>query len=277
MELQQRIEHLFIEQRKDWGQLNLAIEQLSKIKTKEFSWGDNNNVVTQFIPHINSSLPKENVFSEKCSLCEANRPKEQKGIEFTNKYIILINPFPILNNHITITLHTHVLQRIRKKIGDMLTLAEELPDYVITYDGPINGVTATNEHFNFQAGLKNEILLQGDNELRTCLVIESESISEAEESFEDVYYYLTRRQQEAQEPMMNIIAFVEEGKYVIHIFPRKEASSSQYYQTGRDKLIITPTAVDMSGLITITRQDDFDKIKKEDIEDIYSQLSMSVI
>lgn len=277
MELQQRIERLFIEQRRDWIQLNLAIEQLREIKTKEFSWGDNNNVVIQFIPHINLSLSKENAFPETCSLCEINRPKEQKGIEFTNKYIILINPFPTLNNHITITLHSHVLQRIRKKIGDMLILAEELPDYVITYDGPNSGFTTTNEHFNFQAGLKSDILIQGDNELRTCLVIESESISEAEESFEDVYYYLTSRQPDKQEPMMNIIAFVEEDKFVIHIFPRKAASSSQNYQIGRDKLIITPTAVDMSGLITMSQQEDFDKIKKEDIEDIYSQLSMSVI
>lgn len=277
MELQKRIDQLLSEQRVEWLHLDSAMKQSSNNKVKQFDWGDNNNVTIKYNPNIPTYLTEKDIIDASCVLCEGNRPKGQKGLEFTNKYIILPNQYPIIENHLIIALHSHVLQRIRKKIGDMLTLAQELPNYIITYDGASSYPTTKAEHFHFQAGLKTETLLQGDNELRTCLVIESESISEAEENFEDVYYYLNSRQPDLQEPVMNIIAFIEDNKYIIHIFPRKIASNTQFNMGAKGNIISTPTAIEMAGLITLSNQEDYDKIKKEDIEDIYYQVSMSII
>lgn len=274
MELQDKIEQLIGEQKREWPLLDLAIEQLSNIRTKEFSWGESNNVIIQFNLNLTSSDLYTN--SNECYLCEDNRPKMQRGIQFADKYIILVNPYPILGNHLTIALHSHVLQRIRKKIGDMLKLAKELPDYIVCYDGPSSGASTSN-HFHFQAGLKTDILMQGDNELRTCLTIESESKEEVEESFEDVFYYLNSIQPNEVEPMMNIIAFVDCGKYVLNIYPRKKFQPSRYNEIGKRNLLINPGAIDMAGNIIISREEDFDKIKKEDVEDIYTQVSMSII
>ena len=211
-----------------------------------------------------------------CFLCEKNRPDVQKGIEFLDKYIILANPFPILDNHLTIALHSHVPQRIRKKIGDILSLAEQLPDYIIFYNGPKCGASAP-DHFHMQAGLKSDILMQGYNELRACLIIEGDTKEDVESDFEDVYHYLSKRQPDEDEPMMNIIAFVDQGKYVLHIFPRKAHRPGQYHDSGKRQLMISPGAIDMAGLIITVREEDFNKIRKEDIEDIYSQVSMSII
>lgn len=192
------------------------------------------------------------------------------------KYIILCNPFPILRNHITIPLHSHVPQRIRKKTEDMLTLAEQLPDYLIFYNGPKCGASAP-DHFHLQAGLKVPLLMQGDNELRSCLQIESEKRSEAQELFEDVYQYLHQLQPEEAEPMMNVIAFTEDNKYKLHVFPRKAHRPGHYYEKGKKQLLISPGALDMAGLVICVREEDFEKISKQDIEDIYSQVSMPVI
>ena len=94
----------------------------------------------------------------------------------------------------------------------MLALAEQLPDYVVFYNGPACGASAP-DHYHLQAVLKMTELLQGDHELRSCMMIESESRSEAEELFEDVYSYLRQRQPDREEPMINLIAFISGDRY----------------------------------------------------------------
>ncbi len=280
MNLQKEIETLLESQRTDWDQLEAAINKLDHVKTKNFNWGTHIQVKIQYNPtriiSASSKIDKKTIEKRPCFLCEENRPAIQKGISFLEKYIILINPYPILHNHITISLHSHVPQRIRKKIGDMLTLAEKLPDYVVFYNGPKCGASAP-DHFHLQAGLKIPVLMAGENELRSCLVIESESKKEVEDRFEDVYKYLQSKQPEEDEPMMNLIAFTENKNYVLHIFPRKAHRSKQYFEEGKRKLLISPGALDMAGLIIAPRPEDFEKIEKEDLEDIFSQVSMPVI
>lgn len=280
MQLQQKIEHLFIQQQKEWEQLKVATEQLNFIKEKEFSWGSELKVKVRLSPariiSVSAKVDEESIKNRPCFLCEENRPKVQKGIPFLDKYIILPNPYPILRNHLTIPLHSHVPQLIRKKLGDMLTFAEMLPDYVIFYNGPKCGASAP-DHFHLQAGLKLPIIMTGENELRSCLIIESSSKQEMQDRFEDVYQYLHSRQPDETEPMLNLIAFVENNHYTLHIFPRKAHRPRQFFEEGSRQLLVSPGALDMAGLIITAREEDFNKIKKEDVEDIYSQVSMSII
>lgn len=280
MQLQQEIDQLFIEQQRDWEQLRIAIEQLDHVKVKEFNWGSELKVNAQFNPariqSVSAKVDKGSIEKRPCFLCGENRPKAQSGISFLDKYIILVNPFPILQKHLTIALHSHVPQRIRRKTGDMLTLAELLPEHIVFYNGPKCGASAP-DHFHLQAGLKSPLLMVGENELRSCLVIESSSKQEVEDRFEDVYQYLHSRQPDEEEPLLNLIAFVENNNYVMHIFPRKAHRPKQFYEEGKRQLLVSPGAIDMAGLIITVREEDFNKIRKEDIEDIYSQVSMSII
>ncbi|HBX46913.1 DUF4922 domain-containing protein [Limibacterium fermenti] len=279
MDFQEHINQLFIAQKKEWKQLRTGLEQLDNNKIKEFAWGDV-SVTVQFNPsRIRSAAAKvdtENIEKRPCFLCAENRPKEQRGIPFLDKYIVLCNPYPILRNHLTIPLHSHVPQRIRKKIGDMLTLSELLPDYIVFYNGPKCGASAP-DHFHLQAGLKEPVLIQGDNELRSCLTIETENKKEAEDRFEDVYQYLHTRQPDEEEPMMNIIAYRERNRYILNIYPRRAHRPKQYDEEGNKSLLISPGALDMAGLIITVREEDFNKIQSQDIEDIYSQVSMPII
>jgi hypothetical protein len=280
MNMQVQIESLFATQQQNWEQFRCTIEQMKKLRLKRFVWGEEYTVYVQLNPaRIASVTAKREVAdieNRPCFLCEANRPTEQKGISFLEKYIILCNPYPIIKQHLTIALHSHVPQRIRRKMGDMLTLAEELSDYIIFYNGAKSGASVP-ENFHFQAGLKSHILQQGDNELRSCMVIESESKDEAVELFEDVYQYLHHFQSDEEEPMISVVAFIEKGKYKIHVFPRKAARPKQYFMEGTKKLLITPGALDMAGLFTVVREEDFEKITQQDIEDIYAQVSRQII
>lgn len=280
MSLQNDIENLFSLQKKEWPQLNDAILKLDDVMVKQLNWGDNISVKVQFNPtritSTGAKIDKKFIDERPCFLCEQNRPSEQKGIIFLDKYLILCNPFPILRNHLTIPLFSHVPQRIRHKVGEMLTLTEKLPDYVVFYNGPKSGASAP-DHFHLQAGLKTAELTQGDNELRSCLIIEGSTISECTELFEEVYQYLRTLQPEEEEPMLNIITFMEGDRYKIHIFPRKAHRPKQYYEEGSKKLLISPGALDMSGMIITVREEDFNKIEKQDIEDIYMQVSLPIM
>lgn len=280
MNLQEEINNLFFNQLNNWEQLHHAIKQLDTVKSKQLKWNDGSSVTIQYNParitSTSASVDNKKLSKRPCFLCEENRPIEQQCISFLSKYVILCNPFPILQNHLTIALHSHVPQRVRNKIGDILTLTEQLDEYIVFYNGPKCGASAP-DHFHIQAGLKSEVLKQGYNDLRTCMMINSDNRDEAIELFEEVYQYLSSLQPDENEPMINIISYYEKGMYNINIFPRKQHRPTQYYDERNEKLLISPGALDMAGLLITVREEDFKKIDKSDIEDIYNQVSLPII
>ena len=279
MNLQDQINNLFFNQQNNWTQLQDAINELNRVKSKQIIWDDGSCVTIQLNParikSTTSSIDKNHLNQRECFLCEENRPKEQQSISFLKKYVILCNPFPILKKHITIALHSHVAQRIRNKIGDILTLTEQLDDYIVFYNGPKCGASAP-DHFHLQAGLKSEVLQQGYNDLRSCMMIKCKDRDEAIELFEEVYQYLGSLQPEEEEPMLNVISYFENGIYNINIFPRKQHRPTQYYNEGNTKILISPGALDMAGLIITVSEEDFNKIEKSEIENIYKQVSLPI-
>ncbi len=157
-----------------------------------------------------------------------------------------------------------------------MLLSEELTDYVIFYNGPASGASAP-DHFHLQAGLKMPELLQGDNELRSCLMIDSENRQEAEDLFGDVFSYLQGRAPQTDEPMLNLIAFTQGNRYHLHLFPRKTHRPRQFYETGEKQLLVSPGALDMAGVITVVREEDFNKLEQHHVEDIYAQVSLPIM
>ncbi len=280
MQLQTELNHLFLIQKEEWGQLGAALRRLDDMKVKTLSWDNQFFVDVQFAPTKEAGTAikddSDSLQDAPCFLCETNRPAAQRGIPFLDRYVMLCHPFPILKNHLVIPLHSHVPQRIGKKIGDMLALAGQLPDYAVFYNGPKCGAF-TPRHFHFEAGLKTPALLQGDNELRSCLSIDSEDRGEVEELFGDVMHYLRARQPNEEEPMMNVIAFMEQDRYCLHIFPRRAYRSGCYQEEGSRKMLISPAAVDMAGCIVTKREEDFIKIEKQHVEEIFAQVSLPVI
>ena len=100
-----------------------------------------------------------------CFLCD--RPEKQRLIKFEGrkgrKYDISINLYPIFPKHLVIASEEHVDQCIWHRYTDMLDMAEALPDYVITYNGPASGASAPF-HMHFQAMPKGILPLQAEAE-----------------------------------------------------------------------------------------------------------------
>ena len=72
-----------------------------------------------------------------------------------NAFEILVNPYPIFEDHLTVPLRWHEKQQIKPYYEDMLDIVSDLSDYALFYNGPKCGASAP-DHMHFQAGKKEE-------------------------------------------------------------------------------------------------------------------------
>ncbi|WP_321436082.1 DUF4922 domain-containing protein [uncultured Bacteroides sp.] len=287
---------LLQEQLNVWDVARNNYNALRQVRVKELDFGQF-KVKVQFNPaRIVSSSAKvdpKSIKERKCFLCEQNRPAVQKGLPFGDKYIILINPFPIFPKHLTIPACEHVDQRIQSRFGDMLDLAYNLDEFTVFYNGPKCGASAP-DHVHFQAGSKGFLPIekewnlfvnktvseQGSAKLfnldgyqRGVLVIESNSKESAVELFGNIYASLEIKPGEG-EPMMNILAWFDTDKWIVCIFPRTLHRPSCYTAQGDDNILISPAAVDMGGVFITPLEKDFEKISAENISEILQEVCM---
>lgn len=295
--MNQTIQNLLTGQLESWETARNNYAALSTVKVKEL---DVNGVLykVQFNPaRIASSGAKvdaKSIKERKCFLCPANLPPVQKGIPFEGHYNILVNPFPIFPRHLTIPEQAHVDQSIATRIGDMLELAKSLSDYVIFYNGPKCGASAP-DHAHFQAGNKDFLPIEKDwqsriaekvvgNESatlwylndapRATLVIESASKESAAALFDLIYRSLEVKEGE-YEPMMNVLALYEEGRWVVFVFPRAKHRPACYTAEGEANLLSSPASVDLGGVFITPVEKDFLKITAEDVAQILSEVCVS--
>jgi len=294
--LNSKIIELLHEQVSNWELARDNYAGLKTVRTKSFSFGDF-EVKVQFNPaRIVSSGAKvdaKTIAERKCFLCAANRPTEQKSVEFGD-YEILVNPFPIFPEHFTIPHKEHINQQIKPYFADMLKLARALDDYLIFYNGPRCGASAP-DHLHFQAGTKDFLPLVNDYKrlkdkhaeqlvesetfqlfsfndyLRAVYCIESTDIESARDSFEKLYTHYST--DENEEPMMNIVCTFEADKWYTFVLPRKAFRPWQYTAEGDQQLLVSPATVEMCGIFITPVESHFEKITKEDVISILEQVS----
>lgn len=299
--LSEKVKRLLVQQKESWPLLRRNDAALGRMASRSFSFGEF-QVIARFNPErIRSSAAKtdeESVRKRACFLCSHNRPNEQQGIDFNGKYTILINPFPIFHEHLTVPLNGHLPQEIRPYFPDMLELGRQLPDFTIFYNGPRCGASAP-DHLHFQAGtgkvmptdleldritaLHGELLFQdrqiiihavGQAYLRKFIVLWSASADELTRRFGQIMEILEERGQEG-EPMVNILSAYRDGYWHVILFPRDLQRPRQFFEEGGRRLIISPASVELGGLAILPRKEDFEKLTKADLADIYSQVTMN--
>ncbi len=273
--LQTQVNQLFEQQTQNWPLAKQNYDALKNIEIKEFDFGTF-SIRVQFNPaRAVSSLAKldsKSIEKRPCFLCAANHPAEQEGIEYQGKYDILVNPFPICTKHFTIVSKTHELQTIKGKFSDMVDLAQDLPEYIILYNGPKAGASAP-DHFHFQA--VNADFFQyplefSQEELIGKRICISETKEEAISWFEN---NIAELQETEEEPMMNVFCQFKYNLWFTVIFPRSVHRPTQYFAEGDQQLMVSPGAIDMAGTLVLARETDFERITAADIADIYHQVS----
>ena len=299
--LPDKVAQMIRQQKESWPVARQNFAGLKKAGIKSVAF-DGFEIITQFNPErIRSSAAKTDARTLReraCFLCAENRDEKQQGIDFKRKYTILINPFPIFPEHLTIPLNEHKPQEIEPYFPDLLELSRLLPRFTIFYNGPKCGASAP-DHFHFQAGNKNmmpvdreinafagkqgEILFKngettltavGKSYLRKLLLLVSSSEENLVLHFQNILNILKERGQEG-EPMMNILGSWEKGQWRILLFPRDRQRPEQFYAGGKEQILISPASVELGGLAILPRKEDFDKLTKQDLVAIYKQVTIN--
>lgn len=294
---EEAVNKLLEEQLRSWQLAANNYQALAGVESKSLKVG-NFTYRVQFNPaRITSSAAKvdpQSIRERKCFLCQGHLPKEQKSILFKEHYLILTNPFPIFRQHLTIPDTEHVAQRIYPRMDDMLSLARELTSYTLFYNGPQCGASAP-DHFHFQAGNRNFLPIEkewreniagqvgtcGDATLwylddtpRATLLIEAGRKEEALTLFNTLYAAMEIKPGH-DEPMMNLLAWYENEKWIVAIFPREHHRPACYYAEGEQNILISPASVDMGGVFITPLEKDFRRITATDIAAILSETCIS--
>ena len=268
------VNQLFEDQLNNWELARNNYEALKQAKIKTLDVNGRQYKV-QFNPaRILSSAAKvdpESIRERKCFLCSENRPPEQKGIPFKEQYTILINPYPIFPCHLTIPSVEHAPQLIASRFGDMLDLAQQLDNYTVFYNGRKCGASAP-DHFHFQAGSKGFLPIENDRNRGNAVCIESGDKQEVLDRFQQTYNDLPLQPDDV-EPMLNLLTWYENGKWITCLFPRKKHRPACYFAEGDANLLISPASVDMGGVFITPLEKDFEKITAADIVSILEEIS----
>lgn len=280
----------------EWPQAAGNFEALKTVKVKEINlpgW----TVKVQFNPaRIVSSAAKVDAKSlkeRKCFLCGENRPAVQRGIEWGGRYTILINPFPIFPRHLTIPDNSHTDQLISGRIADMMSLAAELEDYTVFYNGPRCGASAP-DHMHFQAGNSDFLTLapaledaehkviatDGDATLALVdslplkvFVIDADDPEAGQRLFGRLYAAIPVPEGE-KEPMMNILCYPTPAGVRLVVIPRKRHRPSFYGTEGEGTMLLSPASVDMGGVFITPLEKDFKALDAETIVRILDELCL---
>ena len=270
--------HIFLQEQLEKVPVAKAnYEKLKQIKTKEFEF-DGYKIYVHFNPaRAVSSLAKldeKSIKERPCFLCAKNRIEGQVAIDFKSKYDICINPFPICDEHFTVVSKLHEPQSIEGKVRDFLDLAKQNSDFIALFNGSKSGASAP-DHMHFQ--LVNKDYFPYPIETPMTGVVEKIVLrsSDADELEAKINAKLDALQHEGELPASHTNLFCEykNEELVFTIFPRITHRPRQFFSEGEDRLMMSPGAIDMTGHLIAAREEDFEKITKEVIVDIFSQIS----
>ena len=265
---QQDADAFFQAQLIDWPEVGERYRNLN-VQTKSFAFGGKTYTVQHNPGRIVSTgakIDKDTIRHRACFLCDINRPSVQHGLALNERFQLLVNPFPILKQHFTIVLRKHSPQQIEPYYSDMLDFADRLDRMFIFYNGPFCGASAP-DHMHFQAGPKEQLP-------NACLTkyyeLRAKNMDEMMIQFRKVYDSFPVITGEL-EPRINVLTWKENDEWVSIVIPRTKHRPSCYEAEGEEKMLVSPGALDMSGLMIIPRAEDFNRLNSELVESIIKE------
>lgn len=301
--LRDQIEQMFFRETDLHGRASANYQALAKVERREMSV-DGFPAVLFFNPgrvaSVMAMVDKETLSKRQCFLCPEGIGPEQLTFDWkateANTYWIRVNPFPIFDRHFTVSIARHERQQIAGHYPDMLSLAAQIPEYVAFYNGPMCGASAP-DHMHFQlipsGNLPVEKLVRrGEAVRRICtrsgvqigildryvnggFVLQSSDSSALEREFGNLVSYGEIRTEEEWEPRMNVVTWFSQGVFTSIVFFRHESRPECFWTDDPDeRILISPGAVEMSGVAIVSSADSFDRIDEARLGEIIKEVSL---
>lgn len=251
---------------------------------------------------IQSATANINQIAEReCFLCKTNRPQEQLGQGRQCNFTALANPYPVLENHMTIVANAHVPQSFIPQLRTMLeTIAIEEDKTIVFYNGPKCGASAP-DHAHLQGGISprlplldnehqeipvahtpnkymnlyEELTLITDYPCPVFLLTDASFIPSSNPLLRILLESLPKTEGE-KEPRINVICSRNYFRHNLYIIPRSKHRPDCYYAEGKKQLLISPAALEMAGMFPIARPEDFDRMNERTIKEILAEVGITM-
>ena len=284
----------FIEQQlAQWPEVRERYMALGKTERRRFKIGDFEGAFQHNPARINSTTAKTDAASmakRPCLLCSHNRPDYQLSVPLNKDWELTVNPFPIFPVHFTIINTTHKPQ-VAPPL-EMAGMAEQFPDLVIFFNGASGGASLP-DHLHLQAVLKSELPLLGLVEanhpaslpgivrsdmwgLDLPFVFLSAVITDDEEGSRDYLKMLAFTGGDAEgkpdKGLRNVFCWKgADGLLRMIVIPRQRHRPFCYGEE-EGKMLISPGAIDMTGIVILPRKEDFENITENRMKEIYKNV-----
>lgn len=294
---------LLSEQKRTWQDLQDGYESLKQVRERDISC-NGFSVRLQFNPGRMKSSTADmrggDVKERRCFLCMDHLPDDQKGILYRSEYLILCNPMPVFSSHFTVSHIEHRRQSISENIHIFLQMMVDLGiGWTFLYNGPKCGASAP-DHLHFQVvplgmmPIEEEIEKQKTlprainidrislNRVlgigREAIILEGEDSRAVGNIFMALLKGLKRVLRVAnlseEEPMVNILGFYKKKKWYLVVFPRRKHRPDIYFKEGDARVVVSPGAIDMGGVLITPVAKDFERLDAAAVESIYREVSL---
>lgn len=294
-ELEERVERLLQEQSETWDLVQTNYNALANVQTRVLQINGRPVELQLNKERIRSSaanVDAKSLQARPCFFC--NRPEKQSSTWYMNDFEILVNPYPIFEDHLTIPLIGHEKQTILPYYEDLLSLASDLPGFVVFYNGPACGASAP-DHMHFQAAKKGSLPIEWNYEktpkgivwegkhaslyaftecLPSAFMLESTDMSEAVDIFHRLCAQMETKEGE-DGPRMNVVCWVDGNFWCTIIYPRAVSRPACFFAEGEANILISPAAVEMAGLFVVPLEKDFLKVTAADLAAILKEVSIT--
>lgn len=289
----ERLRALMRQQCDHWSVCARGFGALGGVKRRELEvCGD--RVIVQWNPgRIRSAaadLDPAAVAARPCFLCAANLPAEQRALDLGAGWVALCNPFPIFDEHFTIAAQEHRPQDLRGAAAELLELAREVGGtWAVIFNGAKAGASAP-DHMHFQACPAPELPLlsavgdrkraedswQGWSAARffgvDYLILESEDRDAAAAGIEAFVAACAAAIGDAG--LMNLIVHYRAGAWRAVAVPRRTHRPRCYYEADPARLLISPAAVELAGVVVLPRREDFERIDGSALAAVFSEVAL---
>ncbi len=301
--LASQIDELFTHQTSHWRLLHDNIRNRALTETKTITLG-HFEIRVQCNPariqNTTANVDQTSIQQRRCKLCVNHLFAEQKGVAYGDELVILCNPYPILDRHISIVDRTHVRQAIEGRLDLLLDLAQDLSrEFVLFYNGPQCGAS-TPEHFHVQACARDGVPV-----LKHCtMIVQNPSLQvhkqdiwcdEGLEVFALADYHVcllvyqgtnchalsvwvehTLRQFAAltgkqDEPLINLLVLFDAPMWSIYLFPRAKHRPVCYFD---GTFTVSPASLDMAGCMVAPVKEQFQTIYEEQVRQVFAEVSL---
>jgi hypothetical protein len=276
------VRSLLVEQADHWP---LLAEGIAGLKRSRTTWVEaaGARVAVRHIPHrmksTTAKVDAASIQARPCFLCLANLPPAQRGVAVGEEWMLLANPFPILDEHLTIVHREHTPQRIAGRLPALLSLAEALPGFFVLYNGPECGASAP-DHLHFQAADRSLFPIAERTPAGTessllekpgrALVLRGTDAATLCKRADRLIAALASATAKKPEPLLNLAAFADAGVLTLYVFPRAKHRPDVYH---RGEILVSPATIDLCGVLVAPRPEDVERLTGPVVAAVFDEVT----